>query len=131
MHLRIISLFDESGSDQINFHRFVQTLSVFSDKTSNADKLRIAFRCYDVDGDGVINEKDLFHILKMLVGSNINDEQLSLIVKQTLTAHDLDKDGVISFAEFAKVLGEHVIGTLTLRHVVPKAKIGSAAAAAD
>jgi len=67
---RIIALFDEDKTDSINFHRFVQTLAVFSDRTSPAAKLQLAFRCYDVDGDGVINENDLFHVLKMLVGCN-------------------------------------------------------------
>jgi hypothetical protein len=46
-----------------------------------------------------------------------------LIVQTTLRQADLDKDGVISAAEFGHVLGEQVVNTLTVKHLVPKPKV--------
>ena len=39
---------------------------------------------YDVDGDGFISNKDLFLILKAMVGSNLNDTQLQVLVSPNL-----------------------------------------------
>lgn len=44
-----------------------QALSAFSPKATKEEKLRTAFSCYDVDGDGEISHSDMFLILKMLV----------------------------------------------------------------
>ena len=39
----------------------------------------------------------------MMVGANINDEQLEIIADRTLAESDEDEDGFISFEEFSKV----------------------------
>lgn len=61
----------------------------------------VAFKVYDIDGDGYISNQDLFAVLKMMVGSNLTDVQLQQIVDKTINEADIDKDGKISFAEFA------------------------------
>jgi len=86
------------------FASFVQTLSVFSPKASSDEKLKMAFRCYDVDCDGFVSETDLSHVLKLMVGSNVEDSQLSLIAKKTIAEADKDGDGRISVAEFSVVI---------------------------
>jgi serine/threonine-protein phosphatase 2B regulatory subunit len=58
---------------------------------------------YDLDGDGFISNAELFRVLKMMVGNNLNDVQLQQIVDKTMLEGDEDKDGKISFAEFVKV----------------------------
>ena len=40
----------------------------------------------------------------MMVGVNINDEQLESIADRTLSEADDDQDGFISFPEFSKVI---------------------------
>jgi len=102
---RVIALFQDN-TESVNFHRFVQTLSVFSPKASPEEKLKIAFRCYDVDGDGFISENDLFHVLKLLVGCNLTDAQLHVIVSKTIRECDTERQGRINFASFGKLLGD-------------------------
>lgn len=64
----------------------------------------VAFKVYDVDGDGMISEEDLRIVLKAMVGKSLGDEQVLQIVKDTLRDADLDKDGYISFEEFKRAL---------------------------
>jgi len=120
---RIIALFDKDRSDQFNFARFVETLAIFTDKASPAEKFELAFKVYDVDGDGKISEMDLFSVLKLLVGSNIDEDQLLAITKQTMKQADKDKDGVMNLKEFGEVLGEQVKSMFTIKDMVAKDKL--------
>ena len=43
-------------------------------------------------------------VLTMMVGANISPEQLLSIAERTILEADEDKDDLISFEEFAKVL---------------------------
>ena len=66
--------------------------------------LLVAFKVYDIDGDGFISNGELFTVLKMMVGNNLSDVQLQQIVDKTILEADEDGDGKISFEEFAKTL---------------------------
>eukprot|EP00744_Colponema_vietnamica_P014925 GILI01020898.1.p1 GENE.GILI01020898.1~~GILI01020898.1.p1 ORF type:complete len:178 (-),score=26.17 GILI01020898.1:608-1141(-) len=101
---RVISMFDSDHDQQINFRDFVQALSVFSGRGSREEKLRFAFKVYDIDNDGFINNSELFEILKMMVGSNLSDTQIQQIVDKTITDADTDRDGRLSFEEFVRVM---------------------------
>jgi hypothetical protein len=59
---------------------------------------------YDIDRDGYISNGELYIVLKMMVGSNLKDQQLQQIVDKTIMEADLDRDGKISFEEFAKMV---------------------------
>ncbi len=39
---------------------------------------------YDIDNDGYISNAELFTVLKMMTGDNLNDEQLQQIVDKTI-----------------------------------------------
>ena len=90
---RIIAVFDESGTDQVNFRMFVKAMSVFSRKAKADEKLKFAFTIFDVDQDKRISNEDLFHILKLMCGTNISDESLQKIVDATID--EVGKQGVI------------------------------------
>ena len=101
---RMIAIFDEDGGGDVDFQEFVQGLSAFSSKGNKEQKLRYAFKVYDIDRDGYISNGELFIVLKMMVGSNLKDQQLQQIVDKTIMEADLDKDGKISFDEFTKMV---------------------------
>jgi serine/threonine-protein phosphatase 2B regulatory subunit len=63
----------------------------------------VAFKIYDIDGDGYISNGELFQVLKMMVGNNLKDTQLQQIVDKTIINADTDGDGKISFEEFCSV----------------------------
>lgn len=100
----LISIFDEDGGGNVDFQEFVSGLSAFSSKGNKEQKLAFAFKVYDIDRDGYISNGELFIVLKMMVGSNLKDNQLQQIVDKTLMEADLDKDGKISFEEFKKMV---------------------------
>jgi len=102
-----------AGSDVVNFPDFVRVLAHFKPLKKNAEKnklnsreekLRFAFRMYDLDGDDRISKEELLAVLTMMVGANIGEEQLVSIAERTIMEADVDKDNLISFEEFKKVL---------------------------
>ncbi len=66
--------------------------------------LVVAFRMYDLDGDDRISKEELLAVLSMMVGANISEDQLVSIAERTIMEADTDKDDLISFGEFKKVL---------------------------
>jgi calmodulin len=65
------------------------------------DDMRDAFRVFDRDGDGFINETELLLTLLGLGEPNINEER----VRQLIFEADDDKDGKLCYSEFIKYLG--------------------------
>ena len=56
-----------------------------------------------MNNDGFISNAELFHTLKLMVGSNLKDTELQQIVDKTIMAGDKDGDGKLSFQEFCAV----------------------------
>uniref|UniRef100_A0A672LWE9 Calcineurin subunit B type 1-like n=1 Tax=Sinocyclocheilus grahami TaxID=75366 RepID=A0A672LWE9_SINGR len=100
---RVIEIFDTDGNGEVDFKEFIEGVSQFSVKGDKEQKLRFAFRIYDMDKDGYISNGELFQVLKMMVGNNLKDTQLQQIVDKTIVNADKDGDGRISFEEFCAV----------------------------
>ena len=103
-YTRMIAIFDEDGGGDVDFQEFVLGLSAFSSKGNKEEKLKFAFKVYDIDRDGYISNGELFIVLKMMVGSNLKDQQLQQIVDKTIMEADKDGDGKISFEEFCDMV---------------------------
>ena len=73
---RVIAVLDKNKDGNISFLEFVQGLNSLSAGASQEEKLRFAFAIYDINGDGFISNGELFLVLKMMVGNNLNDVQL-------------------------------------------------------
>ena len=73
---RVIAVLDKNKDGNISFLEFVQGLNSLSAGASQEEKLRFAFQIYDINNDGYISNGELFTVLKMMVGSNLNDVQL-------------------------------------------------------
>ena len=98
-----LKAFDKNKDGNISFLEFVQGLNSLSAGASQEEKLRFAFAIYDINGDGFISNGELFMVLKMMVGNNLNDVQLQQLVDRTIIKADTDFDGKISFEEFCTV----------------------------
>ncbi|RXM37171.1 WD repeat-containing protein 92 [Acipenser ruthenus] len=103
---RVIDIFDTDGNGEVDFKEFIEGVSQFSVKGDKEQKLRFAFRIYDMDKDGYISNGELFQVLKMMVGNNLKDTQLQQIVDKTIINADKDGDGRISFEEFCALLND-------------------------
>jgi serine/threonine-protein phosphatase 2B regulatory subunit len=107
---RIIELFNEDGQNHVNFRMFVMTLSAFHASAPTEEKMKVAFDCYDVDGDGVISALDLYTILKMLVGDNLDEVKVKAIAHKTIeeAASDVDS-GVLTYNDFSRSIGAEAL----------------------
>ncbi|XP_063221960.1 calcineurin B homologous protein 1 isoform X2 [Bacillus rossius redtenbacheri] len=77
---RIVHAFFEEGStDRVNFRQFMRVLARFrpikkgrdNRLNSREQKLKFAFKMYDLDNDDKISRDELLAILHMMVGANI------------------------------------------------------------
>jgi len=97
---RVISVFDVDGNGTVSFIEFLVGLAKLAAGTSEEQKLNFAFGIYDVNKDGYISNGDLFHVMKMMVGDNLSDEQLQQLVDRQIVSADKDGDGMLDFKEF-------------------------------
>ncbi|KAF8504227.1 calcium/calmodulin-dependent protein phosphatase [Gautieria morchelliformis] len=112
---RMIAIFDEDGGGTVDFQEFVGGLSAFSSRGGREEKLRFAFKVYDMDRDEFISNGELFLVLKMMVGNNLKDQQLQQIVDKTIMEADKDGDGKLSFEEFSNmVTNTDIVKQMTL-----------------
>ncbi|KAH9999494.1 calcium/calmodulin-dependent protein phosphatase [Russula vinacea] len=104
---RMIAIFDEDGGGTVDFQEFVGG--------GREEKLRFAFKVYDMDRDGFISNGELFLVLKMMVGNNLKDSQLQEIVDKTIMEADKDGDGRLSFEEFTNMVANtDIVKQMTL-----------------
>lgn len=110
---RIVHVFfEEGGSDRVNFRQFMQVLATFRTikkskeniLNSREQKLKFAFKMYDLDNDEYISRDELLAVLHMMVGANISDEQLASIAERTILEASQNGDQMISFEDFCKAL---------------------------
>lgn len=110
---RIIEvLIDDNGQDgKLNFRQFAKVFSTFrrgksdqNDSNSKENKLKFLFGIYDRDKDEKINKSELLGILRMLVGTNIPEEQMNAIAERTIAELDENGDLSITFQEFCDTL---------------------------
>jgi serine/threonine-protein phosphatase 2B regulatory subunit len=112
---RIVEVIDTNENGKISFIEFLNTLAILSDTAHRKEKLRFAFRIYDYDKDGFIGKEDLYIVVKMMVGNNLNENQIKQLVDRTIFKADLDKDGKLNFEEFGEAMTSHgIVDKLTL-----------------
>lgn len=112
---RIIEvLIEDYGYEgKLNFPQFAKVFSTFRrgksdqcDTNSKENKLKFLYSIYDRDRDEKINKEELLSILRMLVGSNIPEEQIVSIAERTISELDLNGDLSITFQEFCDTLAK-------------------------
>ncbi|CAL4059799.1 unnamed protein product, partial [Meganyctiphanes norvegica] len=84
---------DLNGDGKISYQEFLRMM--IYDENRYEDKVREAFKAFDVDGDGFITREELKEVLSK-VGGSFNDDEIDGIVKHA----DKDGDDKINFEEF-------------------------------
>jgi Ca2+-binding EF-hand superfamily protein len=108
---RLCHVFSGTGDGSLDFVEFVDMFSCMS-KSAPADvKLSVAFRIYDIDGDGFIGRDDVQRTLELIAGApgnyrdaNVTVEVANTIVARVLAEGDFDGNEKISPTEFTKLL---------------------------
>lgn len=97
---RVLSIFDTNSDGKVSFVEFLVGLAKLAAGTDEFQKTKFAFDVYDINKDGSISNGELFAVMRMMVGNNLNDQQLQQLVDRTIVQADKDGDGMISFDEF-------------------------------
>ena len=107
--------------NRLLFDDYLNILGVLSPKTPTEKKSLMAFRMYDMDDDGYIDEDDLYCMLKEIyithngsMGCQISDYQLEKMVETCLAEMDDSDDKLVDRDEFQAFMGEAVSEILTI-----------------
>ncbi|XP_055385232.1 calcium and integrin-binding family member 2, partial [Condylostylus longicornis] len=101
---RICQAFSRDGLGHLSFEEFLDFLSIFSEQTPRDIKVFYAFKIYDFDQDGFINQSDIKSILAIMTKNELSPEEQQQIAEKVIEEADVDGDGQLSLLEF-----EHVI----------------------
>lgn len=63
----------------------------------------VAFRIYNGAGDGLLKSEEVFSLLKSMIGTHLDDEEIQCIVDKTIEKMDTNDDGCIDVEEFERV----------------------------
>ncbi|KDE04435.1 hypothetical protein MVLG_05150 [Microbotryum lychnidis-dioicae p1A1 Lamole] len=112
---RMIAIFDEDGGGTVDFQEFVAGLSAFSSRGEREEKLKFAFKVYDMDRDGYISNGELFLVLKMMVGNNLKASRPNRSPRTTIMEADRKGVGKLDFEDFkAMVANTDIAKQMTL-----------------
>ena len=81
-----------AGNGQIDFEEFLVLMAVKLKDSDPEDELQEAFRVFDKDGDGVINEIELKQVM-IVLGVNLTDKEIGEMIRLA----DADGDGQINY----------------------------------
>ena len=90
---------DTNQNGLIEFNEFLELMAKGNSETNSEEALRLAFKVFDVNGDGKISFAELKQALGKL-GEKNDDETVNQMLKEA----DLNGDGEIGFEEFKKMM---------------------------
>ncbi|KAG5324396.1 NOX5 oxidase, partial [Acromyrmex heyeri] len=106
---RVFQIFDKDNSGTISLQEFLDAMHQFAGKSMN-DKIRFLFKVYDIDGDGLIQLRELEHVMRACMeenGMKFSDEQIEDLTIALFEEADQDNRGAITFEGLKKQLEKH------------------------
>ncbi|OQV15322.1 putative Calcium and integrin-binding protein 1 [Hypsibius exemplaris] len=107
---RICHVFSSKGDDCLTFEDFLDMVSVFSESASKSIKTAYAFKIYDFNDDGLLEETDLAELIRRITNpseiSGLRSDEIYEIVRFILLEADLDENKYISLTEFELVVSK-------------------------
>ncbi|XP_039743543.1 calcium and integrin-binding family member 4 isoform X1 [Pteropus medius] len=96
-----------SHNDVFSFEDVLGMASVFSEQACPSLKIEYAFRIYDFNENGFIDEEDLQRIvLRLLNSDDVSEDLLTDLTSHVLNELDLDNDNMLSFSEFEHAMAK-------------------------
>ncbi|XP_042789407.1 calcium and integrin-binding family member 4 isoform X1 [Panthera uncia] len=102
---RICKVF--SHNDVFSFEDVLGMASVFSEQACPSLKIEYAFRIYDFNENGFIDDEDLQKVvLRLLNSDDVSEDLLTDVTNHVLSESDLDNDNMLSFSEFEHAMAK-------------------------
>ncbi|XP_072911477.1 calcium and integrin-binding family member 4-like [Hemitrygon akajei] len=101
---QICKVFSTNEEGLFSFEDFLEMFSVFSANASLAVKTDYAFRIFDLNGNGYIDEEDIRNIILRLTNNLMDEPNIVDLTYNILDEGDLNNDGMLSFVEFESVI---------------------------
>lgn len=106
---RVFQIFDTDNSGSISLQEFLDAINQFAGKTPD-DKIRFLFKVYDIDGDGLIQLRELEHVMRACMeenGMKFSDEQITDLTMALFEDSDQGNRGAITFEALKMQLEKH------------------------
>ncbi|TPX43205.1 hypothetical protein SeMB42_g04037 [Synchytrium endobioticum] len=100
---RIADVFSADGV-HVNFDDYLDFASVFSEEAGYDVKSFYAFRIYDHNNDGYLDEHDIRDAINKIAGPGLTEEDKKIVALKVVEESDMDGDGRISFVEFERIV---------------------------
>jgi len=97
--IKMVQEVDESGDGEIDFDEFCGMMRKKMKESNEEEELKAAFRCFDKDGSGTIEQAELRAIMTTL-GQKMTDAEVDEMWKEA----DNDGSGTIEYREFVDIL---------------------------
>lgn len=125
----MFQIFDRDNSGSISLQEFLEAARQFAGQTAD-DKIRFLFKVYDIDGDGLIQHRELQHVMRACMeenGMEFSEEQIDDLTAAMFEDADPDNKGAITYEALKRQLEQHggLLENLTIsidRWLVPAGK---------
>ncbi|XP_049350003.1 calcineurin B-like protein 7 [Solanum verrucosum] len=100
---RMFNLFDSNKDGLIDVEEFIRTLSIFHPDASQAEKIAVAFKLYDIWQTGFIGHKEVKELVFGLLYESeliLTDDIVEEIIDKTIEEADSKGDGKIDIEEW-------------------------------
>ncbi|KAG8288595.1 NADPH oxidase 5 [Homalodisca vitripennis] len=106
---RVFQIFDKDNSGSISLQEFLEAMHQFAGKSPD-DKIRFLFKVYDLDGDGLIQHRELQHVMKACMEENdlqFSEEQIDDLTMALFEDADAENRGAITYEALKNQLEKH------------------------
>ncbi|KAJ8925948.1 hypothetical protein NQ315_009801, partial [Exocentrus adspersus] len=106
---RVFQIFDKDNSGSISLQEFLDAMHQFAGQSPD-DKIRFLFKVYDLDGDGLIQHKELQHVMRACMeenGMKFSEEQIVDLTIAMFEDADTNNRGAITYEALKNQLEKH------------------------
>ncbi|KAI8118161.1 NADPH oxidase 5 [Lucilia cuprina] len=106
---RVFQIFDKDNSGSISLQEFIDAINQFSGQSAD-DKIRFLFKVYDIDGDGLIQHKELHDVIRACMeenGMEFSEDQIEDLTTAMFEDADPHNRGEITYEALKNQLHKH------------------------
>uniref|UniRef100_A0A1I8PMR9 NADPH oxidase 5 n=1 Tax=Stomoxys calcitrans TaxID=35570 RepID=A0A1I8PMR9_STOCA len=106
---RVFQIFDKDNSGSISLQEFIDAIQQFSGQSAD-DKIRFLFKVYDIDGDGLIQHKELHDVIRACMeenGMEFSEDQIEDLTTAMFEDADPYNRGEITYEALKNQLHKH------------------------